>query len=272
MRHSGRSVYAAAIIILVLAIITPAWAEEEYLPDGFMLRLGGYSIQNANTIVRLDATDYPIGTYIDFNETLGGDTTATAARLDGLYRFNDKHGIGFAWYNMKFTGSRELGKDITWGDYNFLLSTQVDSEIKFDIYKLNYQYSLHHSKEVELGVLVGFHVMRVSAGISATNIGESRSESVTAPLPVFGLYADYSFTPRFSAYYNYQFFFINYQDKIKGGLQDFLLGIEYRLFRNVGVGAAFNRFGLHVKAKQDVTTLYLDTNWNGLMLYGSLYF
>ncbi len=59
--------------------------------------------------------------------------------------------------------------------------------------------------------------MRVSAGISASGINQSQGEVVTAPLPVWGLFADYNFTPRFSAFYNYQFFFVNYQDKSEAG-------------------------------------------------------
>jgi hypothetical protein len=89
---------------------------------------------------------------------------------------------------------------------------------------------------------------------------------------VWGLFADYNFTPRFSIYYNYQFFFINYQDKVRGGLQDFIFGLEYRVFRNVALGAAYNRFGLNMELKQDKTTLNLNTNWNGGMLYAAVYF
>jgi hypothetical protein len=148
----------------------------------------------------------------------------------------------------------------------------VDSEIKFDVYKLNYQYSLFHNDKVELGALFGFHVMRTFAGISASGIVQSQGQAITAPLPVFGLFADYNFTPRFSAFYNYQWFFINYQDKVKGGLQDFLIGLEYRLFRHVALGAASNRFALSLEAKGDTATLNLNTNWNGGLLYGAVYF
>ncbi len=261
-----------SLLCMVMLQAAPAAAEEEQLPDRFMLRLGGYHAQNANSIMRLDANDFPVGAYIDFNQTLGGDSSTTVVRMDGLYRFNDKHGLGLSWYTLKFNGSRVLSKDITWGDHTYTASTQVDSEIKFDVYKLNYQYSLFHNEKAELGALFGFHVMRTFAGISASGTLLSQGQAITAPLPVFGLFADYKFTPRFSAFYNYQWFFINYQDKVKGGLQDFLIGLEYRLFRHVALGAAFNRFGLSLEAKGDAATLNINTNWNGGMLYASLYF
>ncbi len=262
----------SAVAAFVLAAAGWAGAEEELLPDGFMLRAGGYRIQNSDTILRLDANNLPVGTYVDFHDTLGGDNQTTIFRLDGLYRFNDKHGLGFSYYSLKFTGSRVLDQDIQWGDVTFPINAKVDSEIKFDVYKLNYQYSLFHNNKVELGASFGLHIMKMSASITAIGIAESQSEAVTAPLPVFGLYADYNFTPRFSAFYTYQWFFVNYKDKIKGGLQDFLIGLEYRVFRNVALGIAYNRFALEVESKGDATTLHVDTSWNGGMLYGAVYF
>ena len=262
----------SSVVVIMLSGAVRAGAEEEKLPDTFGIRLGGYAIENADTIVRLDAANAPVGTYIDFHDTLGGDTRSTIVRLDGFYRFNDHHALGFSWYNVKFTGSRVLGEDINWGDNTYPINTQVDSTLKFDVYKLNYQYSLYHNEKVELGAVFGFHIMRVYASISASGINQAQSTAVTAPLPVWGIFADYKFTPRFSVYYNYQVFFIDYEDKAKGGIQDTLVGLEYRLFRNFALGAAYNRFNLNLELKGDRTTLFADTGWNGAMLYGALYF
>jgi len=270
-----RSISFVLLILFMCLILLPAGlalAEEEKYPDKFMLRLGGYQIENAETLMRLDANNVPVGAYIDFHDTLGGETKATLLRLDGLYRFNDHHSLGLSWYDVKFTGSRFLTRDIVWSGQTYSASTQVDSQVGFNVYKLNYQYSLFHNEKAELGASFGLHIMKFSAGISASGGGMSKSEAVTAPLPVFGLYADYNFTPKFSAFYNYQFFFINYQDKVKGGLQDFLIGMEYRLLRNVALGAAYNRFGVAMDIKGDDATLRISSNWNGGMLYGAFYF
>lgn len=275
MKYTKRTLYLVAIIIFVLAICTPARADDYMLPDTFMLRLGGYSIQSANTVMRLDSANAPVGAYIDFNDTLGGETRATVFRADGLYRFNEHHGVAFAWYDVKFTGSRVLNTQIDWGGQTYPVNAQVDSKLEFEVYKLNYQYSVFHDEKAELGASFGFHIMRLSAGISGTSTtgtGQAKNEKVTAPLPVWGLFADYNFTPRFSAYYNYQFFFINVDNKFKGGLQDFIFGLEYRIFRNVAVGAAYNRFALAAEIKKDVATWKVNTNWNGGMLYGAVYF
>jgi len=272
MKNTKRLGLAVMIITALVGMVSPGSAEEEQMPDRFMLRLGGYHVSNAETIVRLDANNLPVGTYIDFSDTLGGDTSTTVFRADGRYRFNDQHGLIMSWYSLRFKGSKVLEKDIEWNGEVYPINTRVNSEINFDVYKLNYQYSLFHNEKVELGASFGFHIMKTEARLEAEGINQSGGQSVTTPLPVFGLLGEYNFTPRLSAYYNYQLFFINYEDKLRGSLQDFLIGLEYRLFRNVGIGAAYNRFALNAKIKGDKSTLYLDANWNGGMLYGSLYF
>ena len=237
-----------------------------------MLRLGGYGVNHSQQQVRLDSNNAPAGVFIDFADTLGGETTARVGRLDGYYRIDDRQSIGFAWYALRFTGRKTLDKDIQWGDASYSVGTTLDSEIKFNVYKVNYRYSLLHTSQAELGGLAGFHVMGAAAGLSPTSMTKVPDQSVTAPLPVLGLYASYHFTPRLSAYYNYQFFFISYDDRVKGSLQDFLLGMEYRVSPHFGLGAALNQFSMDLQSREDLTTLYVNSSWSGVMLYGSLYF
>ena len=96
----------AASLLTALALAGAAQAEEK-LPDTFSLRLGGYSIRNADTVMRLDANNAPLGTYVDFADTLGGERKATIVRLDGLYRFELQGGM--AWTTRVFNGKMEYG-------------------------------------------------------------------------------------------------------------------------------------------------------------------
>lgn len=52
---------------------------------------------------------------------------------------------------------------------------------------------------------------------------------------------------------------------------DFLLGLEFRVFRNIAIGAAYNRFALNASSQKDNSTISVNQNWNGLLAYGSLY-
>jgi hypothetical protein len=272
VRKTARFVCVVAIIVAALGIVVPARAEDEPLPNRFKLRVGGFNVINADTIVRLDAKDLPVGTYIDFSDTLHGDTSSTVLRIDTLYRFNDRHALAFEWYALKLTGSTELGKDIEWNGQTYPINTHVDSQLKFALYNLDYRYSLFNNEKVELGGSFGLHIMTVSASIAAQDINQAAAKAVTAPLPVFGLYARYNFVPRFSVFYEYQFFFINFEDKVKGALQSFEFGLEYRIIRNFSLGISFNRFAMNLELNSDTARFFLDSNWNGGMLFGALYF
>lgn len=273
--------YAGLAALFALAIATPGLADETQTqsqsqePDTAMVRIGGYHVSGANTIVRLDAANAPTGVYIDFDQTLGGDSSANVARIDGYYRFTNHSGLGYSWYGLRLTGNRTLQNDITWGDINFPAGTGVSSEMKYNVYKVNYQYSLINNPEVELGGLLGLNVMTISAKLDSTGPApQGQADSVTAPLPVIGIYARYNFTPKFSIYTNYQFFFLNNNgDKVSGNFQDFLLGLEYRVWRHVALGAAYNRLTMSLESRKNAdATLYANSSWKGVMLYVGINF
>jgi len=262
---------ASIALAMVFAPIAPAFGADEPPPDRAMIRLGGYGVRDAETLVRLDSNNAPVGLYIDFEDTLGGETSANVVRLDGLYRFDGRHALGYSWYALKFTGYKAIETDIQWGDQSYTLGTQIDSEVRFDIYKLNYQYSLFHSEVVELGVLAGLHVMRTSVALGATGASQVR-ESVNSPLPVFGVFANHRLSPRWRAHFNYQLFFVNYEDQVQGGLQDLTVGLEYRLTRDFALGTALSGFSLDLEARDESSTLRVNTQWSGWMFYASQYF
>lgn len=266
-----RPLLTALVLATVLLPAAPARADEEPLPDRVMIRLGGFSVRDADTLTRLDSNIAPAGLLIDFEDTLGGANSADVVRLDGLYRFNDRHALGYSWYALKFAGHRTLETQIQWADQTYTVGGTVDSEVRFDVFKLNYQYSLFHQERAELGVLAGLNVMRIGVGLQASGSNEVR-ESVTAPLPVFGVFARYRFSTRWSGYFNYQDFFIDYQNRVKGGLQDLMTGLEYRLSRHVALGAALNGFAVDLESRDEAYTFHANTRWNGWLLYASLYF
>lgn len=286
--HLIRIISCTVSALMLLICAMPTLAAEEVpkpdstsvetskpLPDRFMLRVGGYYAQDANTLLRLDTNSNPAGATIDFDRTLGGETEATVVRVDGLFRFNDHHALGASWYRLNFNGLRTIDRDLEWGDQIYPINTTIDSELTYDIYKLDYRYSLFHNEKAELGASLGLNIMKIAVNMSGSIGGvptQSSNKAVTAPLPVWGLFAGYDFTPKLTSYYTYQLFNISYDDTVKGGLQDFLIGLEYRVIRNVGLGVAYNRVNANLEIKDGDQTLTYDTKWNGFMLYGSVYF
>lgn len=263
----------------MLALSAPAYAgapppqtteeAKEKVPDRFMLRAGGFAMANISTSAALAPAGSSVGGTINFNEVLGLDSSSFSGRVDAVYRFGEHGAIGFSWYSFNLTGSRAIDRTIDWNGQTIPINTQVDSFLDQDIYKLNYRYSIYHNDEIEFGAEAGFDIQHFKVGLNTTNFGET-SEAATAPLPVFGAYINYHFTPRLLLGIEYEFFFLEL-DNASGSLQDLLLSLEYRVFKNVALGAAFNFYSLDAEYTSSSSTLDLQQQWNGLLLYASLY-
>jgi hypothetical protein len=245
--------------------------EHEKFPDRFMVRGGFFYFSKLRTKASLDLVSAPLGTTIDFNRTLGLDSTDFSGRFDARYRFNDYHAIGASWYRFRLSGSRTLSKDIMWDGMTYPVNAQVDSSFHQDIYELNYRFSFYHNPDIEFGALAGFNVQHFSISLNATNINQSSSETLTAPLPVFGTFVNYNFTPRLLLQGQYEFFFLDF-DKASGQLQDFIVALEYRVFKNMAVGGAFDFYTLNANYETSKTVFDAEQTWHAFMLYATIYF
>ena len=259
------------ILVVVLAIaLTATEVRAEEFPDQWMLRVGGFLVRNYDTTVRLDSTGAPLGTSIDFADTLGGDVTANVVRVDGYYRFNPKHRLDAAYYRIQRQGSRRLDVNIQWGDQNFAINDVVNSELDTGILKLAYTYSFYHNDDVELGMSFGLHTSILRASLSSSG-GQSQAEGVTAPLPVIGFLMDYHITPRWTTKLSAEYFFFN-AFGVTGLLTDTLLATEYRLNRHLGVGLGLNHYANGLEIEGDKAVLLERSNYRGFLGYLAGYF
>ncbi len=74
-------------------------AKSVAFPDKYMIRLGAYYIDRASTsFTVLSSTGVGVG--ISFDKDLGGETTDSLTRIDGYYRFNDRHRLEFGSFTV----------------------------------------------------------------------------------------------------------------------------------------------------------------------------
>ena len=245
---------------------------DESYPDKFEILFGSYFVADTSTEVSVNGTVGNIGTTIDMQRDLGADDRLSVPRIDGYYRFNDKHRIEFSWFNIERKGTKTISIDIDVGDENFLASEVIDSKVDTAFLKLAYGYSFYKSPKVELSFIAGLNLLYYSVVLDNKTTGKVERADVTAPLPVFGLSMDYTISPRWLVHYKVETFYIELGSEIRGSLLSAELGVEYRLFKNMGLGLAINRFALDAKVNTSsysggVTDLYRGSN-----LYVSAYF
>ncbi|HSA61626.1 MAG TPA: hypothetical protein VLE03_05255 [Nitrospiraceae bacterium] len=270
---------------LLLAMLTPNVRAEETAESEFhdrlMIRGGWAYVWGADANVSVGGPVTGIGANIDFTNTLGGGDSTNAFRLDGLYRFNDRHAVGLSWYRVGLSGTKTLNQDILINDQNILAGATTQSSLSFNVYRLIYNYSFYRNEKVELGVSPGLYMMQTKFSFSGqgtitppggTPLAGSTttvSEQLTLPLPSIGLVANYNITPKLQFQSRYDFFYLRVGD-YTGNMFEFYAGLEYRLFQHFAMGAAFDRLTAGLKGSGD-SGFNINFSYNLAYVYATLY-
>lgn len=265
-------------IYTLLFCSTIASAEEKPI-DNFRVSLGGYIITTYESTVSLTEPNLGAGISISPEDTLGLDTRQTVFRLDGYYRFNKSHGLTYSWFQISSNGSKTLDEEFEWTDRDgntitIPVGAQIDSVLRYDIYKLGYLWSFYHSKKVELSVGAGLHITKLGLDINASTTSsglDATDVKVTAPLPVLSLALTYNVTPKFSWYLKSELFSLSF-DEYDGTYTDGSAGLEYRIWKNVGLGLGVSSNSLDLTQTTGDYKLKYSNRITGIQAYLAAYF
>lgn len=271
-RRSRAVLRSAALWLAVFGFPGSAAALAAEPPvERVMLRAGVMRVSNVDTVLRLDARGFPIGTNLDFDRSLGGETATNAARLEVLYRFDPRHALGLSWYAFRLAGERVIDEQIEWGDLSYAVNTKIASFLESETLNLAYRYSFHHDDRIELGALLGLDLVRMSAGLEASGVALSETESGTALLPAVGFYTRYRVGQRLALETRLELAALSHGGTRKSA-QDILVGLEYRLTPQLALGGALNVVSLDAEWESGSTLLTLHQRWRGWFGYAALYF
>ena len=267
-RLPARALMIAAIVVLS-SMLQPARAADATEEDPYNLSLGAYFVTRTTGNLRLDRTTgvVTIGTSLDWERDLGGETSMTTPRIDGYYRFAPKHRVDFSWYRIERNGSIATQRGIEFGDVSFPVGTLIDSELNTETLKVSYTYSFYRTPQIETALSVGLHVTKIEASLQSAGLGLAETNDVTAPLPVFGFRLDYAIAPKWWVRTKYELFFLDNFETYRGSLNDFTLAVEHRTFQNVGFGFGLNRSSLDLQIEEDKNRGAFSSLLSGLMLY-----
>ena len=265
-----------AALIASASILKNARAEDEApgyaFPDKWMIRAGAYIVDQSNTQVSVNSNVGGLGTTIDYQRDLGGEDGDTIPRIDAYYRFNPRHRIDFTAFSIDRLGERTLAIDIDLGDENFTFGETIKSDIKYTLYKLGYSYSFYHSPKVELSFSAGLNITSYDLKFETDDGQKAESAGVTVPLPVIGLRMGYAITPRWYVRYVSEAFFIDIEDTFRGGLINFELSTEYKIFNNFALGIGLARLGTNVEVDDEDWRGSFSDSYRGATVFGTLYF
>lgn len=249
---------------------------QEKTENKLMVRGGWAYVFGATAKVAVGGPVLGVGTTVDFTNTLGGDTSTDAFRVDGLYRFNDRHAVGFSWYRVGLSGEKSLNQDILINDQTIGAGASTQTGLSFNTYRLLYNYSFYRNDKVELGLSPGLYVMKTNFNFAGqgsingtTGSGTVINEQITLPLPSIGFLANYNITPKLQAQTRFDFFYLSI-GQYTGSMFEFYAGLEYRLHQHFAMGAAYDRLtaGLNGSGNQGFS---VDFGYNLAYVYATLY-
>jgi hypothetical protein len=268
------SAFAAALLLGSPAALADDAAD--VLNDPFHFELSTF-VMNSDIDVRLDG-EFEQGTEVDWDRTFG-DEEATRFRLDGYWRFADRHKLRFLWFNYARSDKETSEQSIDWGGEVIPVDTEVKAESSFDVYELAYEYAFVRGDDFEVAANIGLHYTDISltlaakASTSGGSLDEDVKEEATlaAPLPVIGLRGTWALPYNFSIDASAQYFAVSI-DEYDGSLQDYRVGVTWQPRKWLGVGLGYDRFTVDVDVEKDSFTGSLDWTYSGPMIYYSATF
>ncbi|HNP35363.1 MAG TPA: hypothetical protein PKK10_05875 [Woeseiaceae bacterium] len=252
---------SGSVAVLVLLLVSTVKAE----PDPrFSVSVGAF-FADRDSQTQVDGGNGS-GTGVDLESDLGLDKSDTVFRVDGYWRFAEKHRIDISGFDLSRTATKQIDTEIIWGDTIYPVNTELDAKMDLTIYKAAYTWEFLKRGRSFLGVTMGLYVMDFGATLSADNLGSRESDDLTAPLPVFGFRGEYRFADRWSLRGSGEVFVIEYGD-FDGSLYDLYAGIDYSITDTIAVGVGINSVKFDIGITKDRFQGNLDWEYDGALAY-----
>jgi hypothetical protein len=247
----------AVLVGLLLAFASGAPASD----DERLTAKVGWLLLSVNTDAALDASDGELGTSISFEDDLGLDGSVSTLWAQLNWRVGHRETIELTYMDISRTNSRVLQRDITWGDEVYTVGARVAGSFGTRFTGLAYRNSFTRREDREYGWSFGLLGARVSTSLAldSTSLSASRSASLTAPVPLLGLFGEQRLNDRWSASAAIQYIDVAISG-YEGAMTDLQLGLAYQLNEESRVGLSYymNRFAVDAVARSD---------WNGSFRY-----
>lgn len=244
--------------------------------ETFSFKLGGF-VTSLNTDIRIGLEGAGTGLDVNIEEALDLESTTTVFRSDLSYRYGDErlNRFDLAYMDLRRKSKKDLNRNIEFKGQTYTAGTTVESFFNLEIIKGVYSYSFFQDDRIDTGLGIGFYVMPLELGISATGFG-AREESVTAPLPVIVFRNDFAFTPKLFLKESIELFYLELDD-FNGVLSNINIALEYNPWEHFGFGLAIDYFRLRIRANgEDYPNIDfvgdIKFSYAGLMLYGKYFF
>ena len=245
--------------------------EPNPLTDRFQVTLGEFFV-TSQPIVQLNG-ETESGDRVDWEREFGG-MDANRIRLDGHWRFADRHKVRALAFNVSRKRNKVLDDNIDWGGEVYPVNALADAEFSFAIIEVAYEYAFLRRENYELDASIGLHYTSLDASldaradVSSGALSEDLSDSarIDAPLPVIGLSGMWSLSHDFWLDASAQFFRLAI-DEYDGHLQSYRASLTWQPRSWLGIGLGYSLFSIDVDVENENFDGTLDWIYRGPMVF-----
>jgi hypothetical protein len=228
--------------------INIAQAADDSNWDRFRITAGTFK-PSIDSTVRLDTSALLSGTELDLEDDLALEDSENLFSIEVIWRLTKRFSLEGGYFELGRSGSTLLAQTIDFGNQTFIVAADVATTMNTDIASLAMQYSFWHSEKLDIAASLGAYLIKIEANLdSTTPLAVTESFHADAPLPLLGLRAEYYFTPRLSMNLKARYFAVEISD-VDGSMSNFMAGLQYNLFENIGLGIGYEYFDVDVTSQ-----------------------
>lgn len=245
-----------AVAVLLFAAVgtgSPAYAQSinPTLDDVFQVRLGPF-FANFDTKVSVQGTDF------DQDSQLGDNMTTFAGFA--RWRITPKFHLNIGYSQISRDDTTTLSTGIPVGGLTVPAGTVLAQDYETSSLPVGISWAFVKNPKTEFGVDAGVNFTTIKNRVSITVPGTSTvtpiNDDVSEPLPSIGLFWNQAFSEQWMLTTSFRYLGLEIGD-IDADIYDAVAGIEWRPWKNVGLGGAY----LYNKADGKITSAGMTHNF-----------
>lgn len=251
---------AAALFTIVGCSAANAQSINPTLDDIFQARLGPF-FSNFETTVDVQGSPFDQGQLGDSETTFAG-----YAR----WRITPKLHLNFGYSQLSRDDTTTLNASTSVGGINVPGGTSLSQDYETSSLPIALAYAFVKNVKTEFGAYAGVNITTIKNNISISVPGTPTitpiDQDVTEPLPTIGLFWNQAFSPQWMLTVSAGYMGLEVGG-LDGNFYDALLGIEWRPWKNVGIGGAYLYTSADGTITSGGTTSTFDYQYDGPFAY-----